>query len=97
MQKKKKRKKRSPQVVNVRYDNSHDVVYVGRPTPFGNPFIIGVDGTRKEVIRKFKKYLRKKPKLVERAKKELKGHVLGCHCAPLPCHADIWLEIVNAK
>ena len=31
-----------------RYD-----VYVGRPSPWGNPFVIGRDGTREEVVAKY--------------------------------------------
>lgn len=29
-------------------------------------------------------------------KKELKGKDLVCWCAPLPCHADVLLELANA-
>lgn len=25
-------------------------VYIGRPSKYGNPFIVGVDGTREELI-----------------------------------------------
>ena len=34
-----------------RYD-----VYIGRPSIFQNPYVIGSDGTREEVIEKFKYY-----------------------------------------
>jgi hypothetical protein len=30
-------------------------------------------------------------------KRELKGKDLICFCAPKPCHADVLLEIANAK
>ena len=30
-------------------------IYIGRPSKWGNPFIIGRDGTRKEVIDKYHK------------------------------------------
>ena len=32
-------------------------VYIGRPSKWGNPFSIGKDGTRKEVIEKYEKYI----------------------------------------
>lgn len=32
-------------------------VYCGRPTRWGNPFAIGKDGDRAEVIRKYKEWL----------------------------------------
>lgn len=71
-------------------------VYVGRPTVWGNPFIIGVDGTREEVIQKYRLWLQRYPELVARAKRELKGKDLICWCAPRACHADVLLEIANA-
>lgn len=72
-------------------------VYIGRPSIWGNPFEIGKDGNREEVIEKYKKYLETKPELMERAKKELKGKILGCFCAPQPCHGDILAQIANTQ
>lgn len=63
-------------------------VYIGRPGDWGNPFRIGPDGTRAEVIAKFEQYLRSSPVLLSRLP-ELRGKVLGCHCAPGPCHGDV--------
>ena len=31
--------------------------YIGRPSPLGNPFAIGRDGTRDEVIAKYREWL----------------------------------------
>ena len=70
-------------------------VYVGRPSKWGNRFVIGVDGTREEVIAKFEAYLNLHPELVEAAKRELAGKDLLCWCAPLPCHGDVLLRIAN--
>ena len=42
-------------VVNLR--NEKYDVYIGRGSPFGNPFKIGIDGTRLEVIEKYKHHL----------------------------------------
>ena len=74
-----------------------DAVYVGRAGPFGNPFKIGPDGTRAQVIEKFRAWVSAPGQLAlrETAKKALRGHDLVCWCAPAPCHADVWLEIVN--
>ena len=49
----------------MRVANRHDYhlvgdeteMYVGRPTPLGNPFVIGVDGTRAEVIEKYRTWI----------------------------------------
>ena len=41
-------------VVNV-HKEPYDVSIM-RPSIYGNPYVIGSDGTREEVIEKFKKY-----------------------------------------
>jgi len=71
-------------------------IYIGRPSKWGNPFIIGKDGTREEVIQKYKNYILNNPKLLEDAKRELKGKILGCWCAPQHCHGEILVEIANS-
>lgn len=32
-------------------------VYVGRPTALGNPFVIGRDGSRADVLQKYRRWL----------------------------------------
>jgi len=68
-------------------------VYIGRPSKYGNPFSIGKDGDREEVIKKYKEWLLHNPDLIEDIKRELKGKVLGCWCSPNACHGD-WLSII---
>jgi len=70
-------------------------VYIGRPSKWGNPFVIGPDGTREDVVKKFEEYLMLNPKLMEAAKQELKGKDLVCFCAPLSCHGDVLSRIAN--
>ena len=76
-------------VVNVR-DEKCDT-FIGRPSKYGNPFAIGRDGDRAEVIEKYREYIRGRPRLVEDLREEA-GETLGCFCAPLPCHGDVLLE-----
>lgn len=71
-------------------------VYIGRPSIWGNPFVIGKDGSRKEVIEKYKQYIKSQPELLNKLK-DLKGKVLGCWCAPKECHGDILAELANKK
>lgn len=87
-----------------------DIVYIGRPTPntlrvstarpyeFGNPFIIGRDGDRLQVIEKFRDYAERRladdPRWAN-AVKQLKGKVLGCYCKPLACHGDVLVELAE--
>lgn len=72
-------------------------VYVGRPTVWGNPFEIGRDGNREEVIAKYRALIEEHSWMIERAQRDLRGKHLVCWCAPLPCHADVLLEIANAQ
>jgi hypothetical protein len=77
-------------------------VYVGRPSEWGNPFSdspksiaeVKVD-SREEAIACYEEWLRQNPEMVERAKRELKGKVLGCWCAPKACHGDVLARIAN--
>ena len=71
-------------------------VYVGRPTKWGNLFIIGKDGTREEVVAKYREWLLNQPELIEEARAELRGKVLACWCAPSACHADVLSEFANS-
>lgn len=84
-------------VANIRNGEHYDV-YVGRPSEWGNPFVIGSDGSRDDVIDKFKAYLwkrmRNEPEL-ENKLLALDGKVLGCYCAPQPCHADVLVRSVE--
>lgn len=71
-------------------------VYIGRPSKWGNPFEIGKHGTREEVIEKYRRYLESRPSLLA-ALPDLRGKVLACWCAPLPCHGDVLLELANKE
>jgi hypothetical protein len=70
-------------------------VFIGRPGRWGNPFVLGRDGDRQEVIEKYRAWLRTQPRIVARARRELAGRVLGCYCAPLTCHGDILAAIAD--
>jgi hypothetical protein len=73
--------------------NSYDT-YIGRPSKWGNPFQIGRDGDRDEVIEKYRQWLMGRADLLEQLS-ELKGKVLGCWCAPRRCHGEILAELAN--
>jgi hypothetical protein len=67
-------------------------VYIGRSSKWGNPFRIGKHGTRKEVIRKYRKWILRQPKLLN-SLDEICGKVLGCWCSPKSCHGDVLIEL----
>lgn len=72
-------------------------VYIGRGkgSIYGNPFVIGPDGSRNEVIAKFRAWLPEQPHLMARVH-ELHGKVLGCFCAPQACHGHVLAEFAEA-
>lgn len=71
-------------------------VYIGRPSRWGNPFAIGRDGSRAEVIEKYRALICADPALQEAAKRELRGRDLVCFCSPATCHGDVLLSVANA-
>jgi hypothetical protein len=87
-----------PQVLNKhRHGIPVGAVYIGRPSKWGNPFGIGKDGTRAEVVRKYEAWLRNQPDLVEAAKRELRGKDVVCFCSPAACHGDVLVRVANAE
>jgi len=69
-------------------------VFIGRPSEFGNPFVIGKDGNRRQVIDKYRDWILTQPELLEKAK-ELKDKTLGCFCIPAACHGHILAAIAD--
>ncbi|WP_374886273.1 DUF4326 domain-containing protein [Microseira sp. BLCC-F43] len=96
-----------------------DAIYVGRKhvgyrlsqSPLANPYVIGKDGSRSEVIELYRKWLWQQIKswqeegtvnpvvgelLAIRDRLNKGKHlVLTCWCHPLPCHADVIVRCVK--
>ena len=85
-------KKIETKIVNIK--NEPFDVYIGRGSLFGNPFRIGKDGTREEVIRKYKKWLVDRPYLLKLLP-TLEGQRCGCWCRPSRCHGTILLHLIK--
>lgn len=78
-----------------------NTIYVGRPTKWGNPFVVGGNpqstfwcASLLEAVEAFREML---PLVfLRRDLPELRGKNLACWC-PLdqPCHADVLLEVAN--
>ena len=69
-------------------------IYIGRPSKWGNPYMLGRDGTREEVIQKYREWLMQQPDLLSDLL-QLKGKTLGCWCKPQACHGDIIVELID--
>ena len=80
-------------------------VYVGRPSPLGNPFPMKSEADRAVVIRAYERWLREQLQdegsaasrairaLAERARKQ--DICLVYWCAPRPCHADVIKRVIE--
>ncbi len=84
---------RKTRVVNCKSEN-YDV-YIGRPSKWGNPFKIGKDGSRQEVILKFKNMIITNTELIKQIPVEIRGKTLGCWCTPDACHGDVLVELAD--
>ena len=84
-----------PKVINISTakDVPRDAVYIGRPSKWGNPFVIGMDGTRAEVVEKYERWLETSDLRSQLG--ELRGKDLVCYCSPLQCHGDVLLRLAN--
>lgn len=87
-------------VSNKDLGDSYDV-YIGRGTLWGNPYQMGKEGTRDEVIAKFaydfeRRFL-KFPEQFDMNIEKLRGKTLGCHCKPAACHGDVIANYLNSQ
>lgn len=77
-------------VVNI--NSSSFDIYIGRGTIWGNPYRIGIDGNRGEVLKKYRRYILNNPNLLNQLN-TLDNSKLGCHCKPKNCHGDILVSL----
>lgn len=96
-----------------RLRNGLEAVNVARPSIWGNPFVVGQDGTRAECVHLLKVLLSGYIALTTKATvdaqqeyldnsrkylKQIKGKNLACWCpAHAECHADVLLELANSR
>jgi hypothetical protein len=69
-----------------------DAVYIGRGSMWGNPYKIGRDGDRDEVVSKFETIV-----LPELDLRDLIGKNLVCHCHPQRCHGHSIMTEINRR
>ncbi len=83
-----------PIVINLKDKSQSCQVRVCRPSMWGNPFHIGKDGTREDVIEKYRSWILTKKHLLY-SLEMLAGKTIGCWCDPLPCHAHLLADMVE--
>ena len=80
-----------------RATNGLPAVNVARPSKWGNPFKVGMDGDAAECVRLYREIcIGEVNARGPRGLDKLRGHNLACWCKPgEPCHADVILELAN--
>jgi hypothetical protein len=95
-------------VVHIQRKNGRVVqdcdVYIGRAmyrggwelpqSKWANPYFLGRDGSRREIIDKYRKHITGNSVLMSRLE-SLRGKTLGCWCKPEACHGDVLVELVE--
>ncbi len=82
-------------IVNITHGTAYDI-YIGRPSKWGNPFSIGIHGSREQVIDKYRNWIIGQKHLMN-SLEELRGKRLGCFCWPKKCHGDVLIELLQKK
>ncbi len=91
--------------------NGREAVHVGRPGPWGNPFVVGKHGDAGYCVDLYKallagllrvgadpdiEALERTRRFVAENVDELRGKNLACWCRPgAPCHADVLIAVAN--
>lgn len=81
-------------VVNAK--KQHYDVFIGRPSLWGNPFVVGVHGSRSQVISLYRQHVWDSEEL-RRLLPTLTGKRLGCFCKPQMCHGDVLAELADRQ
>lgn len=76
------------------------VIYVGRGTPWGNPYYASPlppnPLTRAQAVEHYREYAQAKLEEDPHWIDPLRGATaLACWCKPLPCHADVLVELLS--
>lgn len=71
-------------------------VYIGRGSDWGNPFRIGPDGDRAQVVARHEAWLAGQHELLRRLS-ELRDKDVVCYCAPAACHGDLLVRLANGS
>ena len=82
----------------------HCTKAVDRRSRWGNPFLMGRDGNRRQVVEKYPEHVLSSPGLLD-GLEALRGFDLACWCHewdgsganPMFCHADVLLELANGE
>ena len=69
-------------------------IYIGRPSKWGNPFVIGKERTREQAVKQYLWYILHDEKLLYDIS-ELKNKTIACWCSPELCHGHVLKVLVE--
>lgn len=70
-------------------------VYIGRPTKWGNPYLVS-DVGREAAVSMFRIMLVQNTRFQAEIREKLSGKNLLCWCAPRLCHGHLLLHVANS-
>jgi len=91
-------------ILNKHHKSTDNAIYIGRGSVLGNPFVIGVHGSRTEVIAMYDNYIHDQillgnSSIVEYIKTLESNSRLLCYCCPNQCHGKViekyWKKLNN--
>ena len=95
-----------PRTTVVNHDSGQRYdIYIGRgkrgsglkKSKWHNPYVVGKDGTREECIERFERdFLAGALEAGPENLSEIRGKILGCHCAPKDCHGHVLARIADS-
>ena len=80
-------------VTNYHAEKGVKGVWIMRPAALGNPFKIGRDGTRLQVIAKFERHARADARMKYLISQLREDDILICCCKPAACHGDVIVKL----
>ena len=82
-------------VLNKYKDPKGDSIDIMRGSRWGNPFLVGIDGTRDEVVDLFEQYAMWRLLVQPDWLDSLIEKDLICCCVPEKCHGDVIVTILE--
>ena len=88
-------------ILNTKTDDCRHASYVARPSPLGNPYAIGPDGDRDQMIERYRAWLdarikERDPVVCTALLGIHPGQSIACHCAPARCHGEVIAAALDA-
>ncbi len=87
-------------ILNTQTDNCHGAFHIARPSPLGNPYIIGHDGDGEEVMERYREWIlsrieERDPVVCTALLGIRPGQPLACSCTSSHCHGNVISKLME--